>query len=360
MRGRGGQATTFLLVVLVVAGCGGVLWWLYGDRVDDATADLYSVTSDVERRDAQSGARESVPASEHRDMFEGDAVTVDDSGRARLDLSGGVLEVYRQTELRLSDNPAYTPAVSATQLTHGTIFASVHTETIAETDWAVVRILGTECLVHVNEQIGLLWVIVADGTVEIEAAGVTITLTGGEQAWVWRGDPPVGPVPAARAEVPDQDVFPLIDGLTNGETPDGALLEPEEPDTGGGTPTGGGTETGGGTVVEPVTIKLGQSTGALVVPECAGDKELVVSAYLAGPDDAVAAVAGAEVAYGWNGTVVDASGMERLDDTTFRAVISPTFQGRDTTLVYTVTVRGANRQVLATQTGDATLTWCIG
>ncbi|MDX5399241.1 MAG: hypothetical protein LPK92_05910 [Actinomycetes bacterium] len=349
MRGRGSRMGTFAVVVLVLALAGGVWWWLNAD--DGSGADLLSVTSDVERLDGASRAREFVPASEHRGMTEGDGVSVNDAGRARLEMSGCVLDVFRATTLHVEGVPSLSAPVCLTQMTHGTIYGKVTTRTVVGTDWAVVTASGTEFLVFVDERIGLLWVIVADGFVEVEAEGVTVALTAGEQAWVWRDDPPVGPVPALRSEVPDVDRFPPLDQLTNGVIPDDELLEPDDDD--GGEP-------------EPVGLDLRQSTDEVVVPECAGDRQVEVFAIVSGPDDVVAEVRTASIAYGWNGETVDVFAMERVDDRTFRAVVQPNYQydpadpdGR-TTLVFTVTLRGENRAPLAERSGETALQYCIG
>lgn len=345
MRGRGSRMGTFAVVVLVLALAGGVWWWLNAD--DGSGADLLSVTSDVERLDGASRAREFVPATEHRGMFEGDGVSVNDAGRARLEMSGCVLDVFRATTLHVEGVPSLSAPVCLTQMTHGTIYGKVTTRTVVGTDWAVVTASGTEFLVFVDERIGLLWVIVADGFVEVEAEGVTVALTAGEQAWVWRDDPPVGPVPALRSEVPDVDRFPPLDELTNGVIPDDELLEP------GGEP-------------EPVGLQLRQSTDELVGPECAGDKAIEVFALLSGPDDAVARVREALITYGARGDAADSFLMERIDDLTFRAVIEPDFQqfldpaGGSTTLEFIVTLWGPNREVLAEAFGEAGLQFCIG
>lgn len=342
MSGKSGRAATFMLVLLLIAGIGGVLWWVFGSGEGTTpAADLYSVTSDVTRQDARSGARETVPASQHRDMFDGDRVTVDTSGRARLDLSGGVMEIYRTTELAIEPRADLTVPVSAIQLTHGAIVAVVNGDTTVGTDWAEVTIRGTECLAYVNDQIGLLWVVVRSGTVEIEAAGTLIVVSGGEQAWVWRGEPPVGPVPAWRSEVPDLDVFPLIPDLTNGELPDDHLLGPGEPDQ-PGVP---------GLELEP-------STDEVVSGDCDGPHTLAVVARLTGEDDAVARVAELEFRYGWDGVAVDAFAMGRLDDRTFSAEITPDYDGAGTKLVYAVTVLAADGSALVIQEDVVVLRAC--
>jgi hypothetical protein len=350
---------TFAVVVLVLALAGGAWWWLNDD--DGSGADLLSVTSDVERLDGASRAREFVPASEHRDMAEGDGVSVNDAGRARLEMSGCVLDVFRATTLHVDGVPSLSAPVCLTQMTHGTIYGKVTTRTVVGTDWAVVTASGTEFLVFVDEAIGLLWVIVVDGYVEVEAEGVTVALTVGEQAWVWSGDPPVGPVPARRSEVPDVDMFPPLEELTNGAIPDDRLLEPP----GEGEGSGEGEGEGGGEV-EPLGLELRQSTDEVVVPECTGDRQVEVFAIVTGPDEAVAEVRTASIRYGWNGETVDVFAMERVDDRTFRAVIQPNYQydpadpdGR-TTLVFTVTLRGVNRATLAETSGETALQYCIG
>ncbi len=365
MSGRGSRMGTFAVVVLVLALAGGAWWWLNDDN--GSGADLLSVTSDVERLDGASREREFVPASEHRGMTEGDGVSVNDAGRARLEMSGCVLDVFRATTLHVEGVPSLSAPVCLTQMTHGTIYGKVTTRTVVGTDWAVVTASGTEFLVFLDEAIGLLWVIVADGYVEVEAEGVTVALTAGEQAWVWRGDPPVGPVPAWRSEVPDVDMFPPLDGLTNGAIPDDRLLEPAGEGEGEGEGEvegeGEGEREGEG---EPLGLELSQSTDEVVVPECAGDRQVEVFAIVTGPDEAVAEVRTASIAYGWNGETVDVFAMERVDERTFRAVIQPDYQydpaepdGR-TTLVFTVTLRGLNRAPLAEASGETALQWCIG
>ncbi len=339
MSGRSGRAATFMLVLLVVSGIGGLLWWLSRDRDGDVpAADLFSVNSDVTRKDARSGTLEAVPASEHRDMWDGDLVTVDTSGRARLDLSGAVMEVYRTTELTIESRPDLTAPVSAILLTHGAILVMADEDTTVGTDWAKVTIRGTECLVYVNDRIGLLWVVVRSGTVEIEAAGRVIVVSGGEQAWVWRGDPPVGPVPAERAQVPNLGYFPLIPELTNGELADDYLLEP------------GGRETPG--------VAVTASTTEVLIGKCPGDHSLEVTARLTGPDEAIAQVARVEISYGWDGRVVDAFDMDRVSERSLRAEIVPRYDGDGTTLEFRVAVLDGDGADLAGEGGEVSLRPC--
>lgn len=170
---------------------------------------------------------------------------------AQLEMSGCVFAIFRNTELAVDGVASQSAPVCLVHNSHGTLYAVVSTDTVVGTDWAVVTASGTEFLVYVNQEIGLVWVIVADGYVEVEAAGVLVGLGAGEQVWVWRGEPPVGPVPARRSEVPDQVLFPPIEEPTNGEIPDGQPLEQPAPPAALG-----------------VTLK--QSTDVVQVPECGG------------------------------------------------------------------------------------------
>lgn len=193
------------------------------------TAGLSSITSDVERYDGQAGNAEPVPEGEKRTMYEGDGVDVDDAGRAHLDMGGCLLEIFRKSGLQIGGLPSQSAPVCIVDFEHGTIYNRVKRQTIIQTEWAVITSLSTEFLVHLDPDRGLLWVVVVEGVVRVEAAGRVVVLQAGEQTWVPRGRPPEPPRPATRAEV--GDLFPPVEDLTNGVMIDGDLLEPggEEP-----------------------------------------------------------------------------------------------------------------------------------
>jgi hypothetical protein len=167
----------------------------------------------------------------------GDAVTVDSDGQARLRFSDFlVVDVYRDTELSSIE---YTtsldpdaPPVFKMRLEGGSMFSTVDAQVIAgrrvrpeqriDTEWAVIKALGTRYWVHYDPDREITWVVVKEGVVSVTGAGVEVLVQAGQQTWVEPGKAPVDPIPACRNLI--GDLFPLIDDLTNQARPDLELL----------------------------------------------------------------------------------------------------------------------------------------
>lgn len=209
------------LAIIVIAGC------LPGGCSGRPSADLGAIKSDVERFDVSASKAELVPEGKHRTMYEGDGVAVDQSGYAELDMGGCVLAIFRDTDLRMTGLPSESAPVCIVDFEHGTIFNRVQRQMIVNTEWAVITTLGTDFLVHLDPNREMIWLIVKDGVVQVEAADESVKVRADQQTWVQRGHAPEPPVPTTRQEV--GDLFPPLDELTNNLLPDGELLGPEEP-----------------------------------------------------------------------------------------------------------------------------------
>ena len=206
------------------------------------TGDLSSINADVERFDASASRAEPVPEGDHRTMFEGDGVGVDRQGYAKLDMGGCLLEIFRDTDLQIGGLPSESAQVCIVDFEHGTIYNRVQRRTIINTEWAVIISLSTEFLVHLDPYREILWVVVVDGTVLVEAEDQSVQLRAGQQTWVRRGQPPEAPRPATRAEV--GDLFPRVEELTNGILGDPEILAGPIPTaTPSSTPTPTETQT---------------------------------------------------------------------------------------------------------------------
>ncbi len=327
-----GRILLFLLAVVVIVA---IIWFVVGKKAE-LTADLAAIQSAVERWDARNSQRDPVARGEHRKMREQDGVTVDPSGRAKLDMGGCILEIFFGTELTVQQLPSQSAEVCILQLGHGTIGNRVQKRTIVNTDWAVITTLSTQFLVHLDAQRGLLWVIVKDGLVEVAAAGERVRVAAGQQTWVHRGARPEAPRPATRAQV--GDLFPPLEALTNGELSDAELLLPE-----------------------PLAMELEQSTDEVISGECPGPHTMRIVATLSGSPEAIKNVGRATLRYHWEGIGEQVVMMERLDDRTFSAEIGPfDYCCQETTLVYTVDVFDRSRAPVLTESGKALLIFCIG
>jgi hypothetical protein len=188
------------------------------------TADLEAVIAAVEQWKASDSQREALSPGAHRTMHEGDGATVDGLGYAKLNMSGCLFAIYRNSNLGVRGIPSESAPACIVGFEHGTIYNQVKTQTIVQTEWAVIRTLGTQFLVHLDPARGLLWVIVKEGSAEVEAAGQRVVLGPGQQTWVYQNRPPEPARPATRREV--GDLFPRLENLTNGLLPDSELLEP--------------------------------------------------------------------------------------------------------------------------------------
>ena len=91
-----------------------------------------------------------------------------------------------------------------------------------DTDWAVIKALGTRFWVHYDEDREITWVVVKEGEVSVTGAGVEVIVPAGYQTWVEPNKAPQEPIPACRDLI--GDLFPLIDELTNQDRQDLELL----------------------------------------------------------------------------------------------------------------------------------------
>lgn len=412
---RAGRALTLGLVLVAAVAGAVVLWQVFGGRVT-STADLFALVSAVERLDATSARQEDVAAGEHRDMRAGDGVTVDSSGRARLQAAGCVLEVFRDTGLAVEEVPGLSAPACVVQLTHGSLDAQVSVRTVVDAEWAVVTASGTGFFVHLDVERGLLWVIVRDGEVRVEAGGAVVVLTGGEQTWVARGSEPEGVRPATRAAV--GDLFPAIEDLTNRALRDRDLLSgqagvevPRAPETetstpesetpAPGTPTTApetsappaGEESDGTETVSPGPepqpespaappespapepeppapppepepevpgVVVTQDVARVWTGECPGPHTLTVTAELSGTAESLAQVGAVVARYGWDGTQQGAVQLAPTGRSTYAGVIDPAwYVGLGTTLEFVVEVLGLDGTVLTSATGGAGLIFCL-
>ncbi|MCC7355499.1 MAG: YncE family protein [Anaerolineae bacterium] len=176
----------------------------------------------MQRFDATTSQALAVAEGEHQKMFANDGVRVDQNGRAKLDMSGCVLDIFRNSGLQVQGLPSESAPVCIVEFEQGTIYNRVEVETIINTEWAVITSLSTEYLVHLDPFREIIWVIVVDGVVAVEAAGERVEIGAGEQTWVRRGEPPEQPRPATRGEV--GDLFPPVEELTNGVMVDNSVL----------------------------------------------------------------------------------------------------------------------------------------
>lgn len=215
------QKDRFVLFTLLAAlmAVGSVAAGCVSDR---PKADLSSIHANVERFDASASRAEPVPEGDHRTMFEGDGVGVNRRGYAKLDMGGCLLEVFRDTDLQIGGLPTESAPVCIVDFEQGTIFNRVEKQVIINTEWAVIISLSTEFLVHLDPYREIIWIVVVDGIVQVEAAGQRVEVRAGQQTWVRRGQPPEPPRPATRAEV--GDLFPRVEELTNNVLSDPAIL----------------------------------------------------------------------------------------------------------------------------------------
>ncbi len=307
------------------------------------TADLEAVITAVERWNASASQRESLAQGAHQKLYEGDGATVDGLGYAKLNMGGCLLAIFRDSKLDVQGVPSESAPACVVKFQHGTIYNQVKTQTIVQTEWAVIRTLGTDFLVHLDLDRGLLWVIVKNGLVEVEAAGQRVEVDAGRQTWVHRNKPPEPPRPATRWDV--GDLFPSLDDLTNGQLPDDRLLEP------GGEPS----------AREELSLSLEQSTDEVFAGECGEPQTVQVVARLSGPPEAIADVAIATLRYRWEGIEEQLLEMERVDDVTFMVEIDPSdYCCQQTPLVYEVEVLDRFEEIVASGARELLLTFCLG
>jgi hypothetical protein len=350
------------------------------------TADLEAVLAAVERWDASASQREALTKGAHTKMYEGDGATVDSAGYAKLNMSGCFLAIFRDSDLGVRKLPSESAPACIAKFERGTIFNQVERKMIVQTEWAVITTLGTEFLVHLDPARGLLWVIVKEGLVEVEAAGQRAEVGAGQQIWVQRGRPPEQPRPATRDAV--GDLFPLLDELSNGQLADGELLEPGEeppaepppeppaeppPEPPAEPPPEPPAEPPPEPPAEPpaesppeepaeeLSLRFRQSSDEVFAGECGEPQTVRVWALLSGSDEALAEVSWVTLRYRWEGIEERWLEMERLDDQTFVVEIDPSdYCCQKTNLFYTVDVYDRFEEILITGGGNLLLSYCIG
>lgn len=217
-------AALMLLVLTLIACPGG------GTMVTPTPtpgASLASVRANVLLWEGDTGTP--VPAGETRPLAVGQAVDVDENGRARLRfLNYLIVEVFRDTNLQLESMAAPdAPPAYKFKLEAGTLYADVDpaTEVVTiESDLAVITALGTKFWVYVAPG-QITWVVCKEGEIQITAQGRTVTVATDRQSWVLPGQPPHEPVEASRNEV--GNLVPRVDELTGDEVRDEQVL-PEE------------------------------------------------------------------------------------------------------------------------------------
>ncbi|MBC8450292.1 MAG: FecR domain-containing protein, partial [Chloroflexi bacterium] len=217
-------AALMLLVLTLIAcpGGGGMV-----TPTPTSGASLASVRADVLLREGATGTL--VPAGDTRSLAVGQAIDVDENGRARLRfLNYLIVEVFRDTDLQLESMAAPdAPPAYKFKLEAGTLYAEVDpaTEVVSiESDLAVITALGTKFWVYVARG-KITWVVCKEGKIQITARGRTVTVAADQQSWVRPGQPPHDPVEAFRDEV--GGLVPLVDELTGGEVRDEQVLQEE-------------------------------------------------------------------------------------------------------------------------------------
>lgn len=307
------------------------------------TAELTAVRSPVKRLEGTTSQVEPVSQGSKRTMHQGDGVNVGQHGRAKLRIAGCDLEIFQASGLSWALPSAAGAPVCTAGMSHGTILASVTSEMILNTEWCVIRTLGTEFVVHLDPGRGVLWIIVGEGAVEVTTTRDYAVVRAGEQIWVWRSGLMEPVRPATRDEVGDE--FPPLEELTDGAIQDDEWLDP--------VPS---VE-----VAAELLLSLEQSTDEVIVGDCSGAHTVQIWTSIDGPPEVLAGVERAALHFRWEGIDERVIKMERVDDYTFAAEIAPfDYCCEQTTMVYTVRVFGLATTPLATESGKVLLTYCLG
>lgn len=213
----------FVAVVLTMAGCGGA------EPAPAGSVDLYTRRTLVRYDSAQAGPGQG-STLEAANLDLNDAVTVDESGQARLAFADFlVVDIFRDSDLRIEGLSAPdAPPAFRLRLEGGTVNGTMHAQELAgervepelriDTKWAVIRNKGTLFMAHFDKASEETWVVVKQGAMSVEGAGKEVSVAAGQQTWVLPGQAPIDPIPACRDLVGDR--FPLIDDLTNNVLPD--------------------------------------------------------------------------------------------------------------------------------------------
>lgn len=195
--------------------------------------DLYAEVAPVQYRRAGGGSS-SLTSPGQTQLSLNDAVTVAGRGLARM-LFGDFLEVkvYRDSALAVTGVPAANaPPAYRMRLEGGSLQGTLDPQRLAErrvqidTEWAVIKALGTIFFVHYDARRELTWVVVKRGQVSVTAGSVEVIVESGQQTWVEPRGTPVGPLRACRSLV--GNLFPLVDDLTTDFIPDLELLCQED------------------------------------------------------------------------------------------------------------------------------------
>lgn len=168
----------------------------------------------------------------------GDAINVDEQGRASLVFPNDAIrvDIFKNTDLSLTGTlDPNASALDLYTLEGGTTLNQMDLDRIAAdrvrlvSEWAVIDDLGTEFIAYYDATTEATWIVVRKGVTEVRARDASgqpgqamVQVNAGEQAWVLRQDQPVQPVPATRAAV--GGLFPPLQDLTDGELTDAEWL----------------------------------------------------------------------------------------------------------------------------------------
>jgi len=210
---------------------------------------LYTHSDEVKYQSA-GGVERVLPKPQPTAMARNDAIHVDGSGRAHLRFADYlVVDIYRDSDLQINGLSAPdAPPAYKLRLEGGTTFNTLNAQQEArrrvqpefriDTEWAKILAVGTSFFTHYDPVRELTWVVVKKGDIEVEAAGVTMVVSTGEQVWVEPGSAPIQPRPACRELVGDDGkLFSLVEDLTNGAITDLDLLPCEKQPTVTSAPT---------------------------------------------------------------------------------------------------------------------------
>lgn len=204
---------------------------------------LYTHSDEVKYQSA-GGAERVLPKPQPTAIARNDAIHVNGSGKAHLRFADYlVVDIFRDTDLQINGLSAPdAPPAYRLRLEGGTTFNTLNVQEEAgrrvqpefriDTKWAIIRDVATSFFTHYDPVRELTWVVVKHGDVEVEAAGITVEVSTGEQVWVEPGSAPIQPRPACRALVGDDGkLFLLVEDLTNGAITDLDLLPCEKQPT---------------------------------------------------------------------------------------------------------------------------------
>lgn len=232
---RNRRLSWLLLAAVVIA----TVAYLFMRTQPVASAELFAQFSNVDLTPAD-GEPEQLALHDTRPLGVGDAVSVDGEGEAHFKFSDWLLvRMFRDSGLVMDamSDPDALPLADL-RLNAGTVLASLTPDEQADrrvsvrTEFAVITALGTEFFVYYDTESRITWVVVIEGTVQVEGAGEEIDLSAGFQTWVLPGEPPREPIPAVRELIGDR--FPLVDDLTNRALSDRDVLVGSAPDSSGG------------------------------------------------------------------------------------------------------------------------------